>query len=69
MPKYYYLPASELQLATEEEATVYYEKALAFIDSTKMYYSMRRDAACAVAEYMAYQDDKTLRPWQNSSSS
>lgn len=59
--KYYYLPAGELQLATEEEAKVYYAKARAFIDSTKMYGSAEAVASMAVAEYMAYQDDKTLR--------
>lgn len=59
--KYYYLPAGELQLATEEEATEYFRRAYDFVDSTKMYGGTENVAACAVAEYMAYQDDKTLR--------
>lgn len=59
--QYYYLPAGELRLATEEEATEYFRRAYAFVDSTKMYGGTENVAACAVAEYMAYQDDKTLR--------
>jgi hypothetical protein len=63
--EYYYLPASELQLATEEEAKVYLAKARAFVKSTKMYGSIEATAACAVAEYMAYEDDKTLREFRS----
>jgi hypothetical protein len=59
--KYYYLPAGEMQLATEAEARVYFEKAKAFIESTTFYSSYSSIAVNAVAEYMAYQDDKTIR--------
>jgi hypothetical protein len=66
LPTYYYLPAGELQPATNEEKQVYLRKADAFVKSTGHYQETpeRNSAAVvAVAEYIAYQEDKTIRTY------
>lgn len=59
--KCYYLPAGEMQLATDEERRRYCERAIAWAEHVKIIPEDDRPVvAYALAEYMAYQDDKTL---------
>lgn len=53
-----------LPKCSAEQTKVYFEQANAFIKATKFYQSMKADAACAVAEYIAYQEGYTLRDWK-----
>jgi hypothetical protein len=59
--KYHYLPSGEMQLATEEERREYCERAIAWAEHVRIVPEDDRPVvAYALAEYMAYQDDKTL---------
>lgn len=57
-------PTRTLPKCSEEQAKKYWEQAKAFIKATGFYSSMRWDAECAVAEYIAYQDGYTIRDWK-----
>ena len=50
-----------LPMASKEQIDMYWAQAKAFIKATGFYGSMRWDAECAVAEYIAYQEGYTIR--------
>lgn len=52
-----------LPKASPEQIKLYFAQAKEFIKATKFYSSMRGDAECAVAEFIAYQDGYTIRSW------
>ncbi len=52
-----------LPKCSEEQAKEYWQQAKDFIKCTGFYGSMRWDAECAVAEYIAYQEGYTIRNW------
>jgi hypothetical protein len=61
LPTYYFLPATELQIASVEEIQTFFRRAEAFVNSTNFYRDAKSVAVPAVAEYMAYLEDKTIR--------
>lgn len=55
---------STLPRCTEAQTAEYFSQARKFIKATRFYQSMAGDAACAVAEYIAYQEGYTIRDWK-----
>lgn len=51
----------ELPKCTLEQSLQFWAEARAFINATGFYSSMKWDAECAVAEYIAYQAGYTIR--------
>jgi hypothetical protein len=56
---------STLPKCSREQAEQFFAEAREFIKATSFYQSIRRDAECAVAEYIAYQQGYTIRDWSN----